>query len=114
MGKIHKLYFEKQNDGYEILDFTGTSIDKSCEIFFGKMSEGDKRFILELSDESFNGAYALYFMEEKLIDSNVHALYFGVNPTQDNISEIRMSKYFKDIFGSFPQKIYYRKFFNVR
>lgn len=114
MGKIHKLYFEKQIDGYKIVDFTGTSIDSSCEVFFGKMSENESRFVLEISSDNFNGAYMLYLMEEKIIHSEVCGVYMGVNPTRDNISEIRIPKYFKDLFGGYPQKIYYRKFFNVR
>jgi len=114
MGKIHKIYFEKQETGYKVTDFTGTSIDSSFETFFSELGSEDKKFILEISNEKFNGSQVIFLDEVKVEGSEVCGVYLGSNPSRDNISEIRLPKYFHDIFNEYPQCIYYRKFFSVR
>ncbi len=114
MGKIHKLYFEKTENSYQIIDFTGTSIDTSCETFFGKLSTNDDKFALEFSDEKFNGAKMLFLIDVSVVKSDTCGIYMGVNVDNDDLSEIRLSRFFHDLFGEFPKTIFYRKYFAVR
>ena len=114
MGKIHKLYFEKTETGYQIIDFTGTSIDTSCETFFGELETLDDKFAVEISNEKFNGAKMLFLIETKVLKSTTCGVYMGVNSEKDDLSEVRLSKFFQDLFGEFPKTIFYRKFFAIR
>ena len=100
-GKWHAVIPEWLDERYD-----GKVMD-SAEELFDILSEGERSFYLEVSDDKMTGAEELIFLihDEKEVGSVWYFLssYKGI----DYNMKIRLSEIVEFVFGKFPQRIYF-------
>ena len=97
------LDYPKYKGNLDELVFIG-----GASVFCDMLSEGQDEFILTVSDDRFNGALSLIRLGE---DKEIGGYWYFLPSldSKDTNLEFWLGQPFEDMFGNFPQTIYFLK-----